>query len=65
MLRQTGPSPDRASLLQTISGTSTLDLGGWRLNFGPQDRQGSDDVYLTVFSGGEVRELEPAAAPDS
>jgi hypothetical protein len=35
------------------------------LNFGPQDRQGSDDVYLTVFSGGEVRELEPAAAPDS
>lgn len=65
MLRRTGPSPDRASLLHTVTGTSTLDLGGWRLNFGPEDRQGSDAVYLTVFSGGEARELEPEAVPDS
>lgn len=63
MLQRTGPSPDRDSLLKTIAGTSSLDLGGWKLNFGPEDRQGSDAVYLTVFSEGEVRELKTDGIP--
>ena len=39
----------RKKLLQTITSTGSFDLGGITLTFGPDDNQGMDEVFLTVF----------------
>lgn len=41
-------TPTRAALLQQLT-RGEFDLGGFRLAFGPNDNQGSDDVFLTVI----------------
>ena len=41
-------TPTRAALLQHLT-RGEFDLGGFRLAFGPNDNQGSDDVFLTVI----------------
>lgn len=42
-------TPSRAAFCQTLAGMGDLDLGGFRLHYGPDDNQGSDDVFLTVL----------------
>jgi ABC-type branched-subunit amino acid transport system substrate-binding protein len=39
----------RTSLLDAIKNTGTFDLGGFRLQYGPDSNRGSDDVFLTVI----------------
>ena len=34
------------------------DLGGVHLEFGPNDHQGMDEMFLTVIRGGQVKPLE-------
>ena len=49
--------PTRASFLAAVQKQRVFDLGGIEVAFGPEDHQGMDEVFLTVFEGGEVRPL--------
>lgn len=50
--RQTTP----LLFLEKLRQVPTIDLGGFKLGYGPRDNQGSDRVYLTVIDGdGNVR----------
>lgn len=48
----------REAILDAVGSAKTFDLGGVVLQFGPGDHQGMDEVFLTVFKGGEIRPLE-------
>jgi ABC-type branched-subunit amino acid transport system substrate-binding protein len=50
--------PTREAFLATIDKVGKFDLGGVHLNFGPDDHQGMDDVYLTVIKGGKIEPLK-------
>ena len=47
----------RESFIRTIDNTGTFDLGGVVLEFGPDDHQGMDQVFLTIIKGGVVQPL--------
>ena len=49
-----GQAPDRDCFLETLQGDSLTDIDGFDLRFGPQDNQGSDQVFLTVI-GADAR----------
>jgi len=42
--------PTRKAMLDVLL-SSTFDLGGVKLSYGPKDNQGMDDVFLTVIQG--------------
>ncbi len=44
----------RESFLNAVGQKGTYDLGGVTLQFGPDDHQGMDEVFLTTFQGGNV-----------
>ncbi len=44
-----GRDVDRDCFLETLQGTSLTDIDGFELLFGPEDNQGSDQVFLTVI----------------
>ena len=55
-LRLAGPGASRAEFLEALRNAPPIDLGGFELEYGEQDNQGSDRVYLTVIdTNGEVR----------
>jgi hypothetical protein len=56
-LEKNGADLSRESFLSTIEKTGTFDLGGFKLQFGPEDHQGSDEVYLTVIKDGKAGPL--------
>lgn len=63
-LAAAGPDPTRASYLAALQDLRALDLDGLRLQFGPGDNQGLDQVFLTVISPeGTISEMTPAASP--
>lgn len=45
--------PTRQSFLRTLAESGPLDLGGFVVEYGEGDNQGSDLVFLTVIRGGE------------
>lgn len=45
-LTKAGAEPTRASLMAQLT-SGTFDLGGFKCVFGPNDNQGSNDVFLT------------------
>jgi len=47
----------REALIQAVNVTGAFDLGGVALQFGPDDHQGMDCVFLTVIQGGEIKPL--------
>ena len=54
-LRLAGPGVSRAEFLEALRNAPPIDLGGFELEYGEQDNQGSDRVYLTVIdANGEV-----------
>ena len=53
-----GPGLSRESFLATLDRVGNFDLGGFALKFGPDNHQGSDQVFLTVIKGGQVVPLE-------
>ncbi len=58
-LRRAGAQATPDSFLQTLRQASSIDLGGFVLAFGPDDNQGSDQVWLTVVDhGGQVRSVQ-------
>ncbi len=53
-MEQCGPDPQREQVLPMLRNAGQIDLGGFALEFGADDFQGSDAVYLTTVSpGGE------------
>jgi ABC-type branched-subunit amino acid transport system substrate-binding protein len=52
-LRRSGPQPTRAQLVEALK-SMDMDLGGFRIRFGPKDHQGSDAVYLTRIEQGRA-----------
>lgn len=63
-LEKLSGEPTRKDLLAALS-SGTYDLGGIKLTFGPNDSQGSDEVFLTVIDKGgkfkPVKSLAPAS----
>lgn len=59
-----GKGLTRESLLDAVAATTSLDLGGVQVAFGPNDSQGCDSVFLTTIQNGKVQPLTtPSAAP--
>lgn len=48
-LEALGPEATRQGLLSAIKDVGRFDLGGIELNYGPDDNQGMDAVFLTVL----------------
>ena len=54
-LRLAGPGATRTEFLDALRNAPPIDLGGFELEYGAEDNQGSDRVYLTVIdAGGDV-----------
>ncbi len=47
-----GAPPTRESFLRTLEESGPIDLGGFVVEYGPHDNQGSDAVFLTVIREG-------------
>ncbi|MCP3940287.1 MAG: ABC transporter substrate-binding protein [Desulfobacteraceae bacterium] len=47
----------RNNLIASIETMGTIDLGGIKLNFGKNDHQGMDKVFLTVIKNGKVQPI--------
>ncbi|WP_284616086.1 ABC transporter substrate-binding protein [Aquabacterium humicola] len=52
LLKRAGKGVTSQSLVQTIEGLGKLDLGGYTLNFGPQNHHGSSFVDLLIVGPG-------------
>lgn len=48
-LERCGPQPTRECFLDSIRNTGIIDLSGFELNYGVEDNQGSDEVFLTMI----------------
>ncbi|MEM8950837.1 MAG: ABC transporter substrate-binding protein [Pseudomonadota bacterium] len=58
-LEKMGGSFSREGLMKTVAGLGRFALGGVELAFGPDDNQGSDEVFLTVIqSDGSFRAVD-------
>ena len=60
-MEQCGPDPRRDQVLPMLRDAGRIDLGGFSLEFGSEDYQGSDAVYLTRVS--PEGEYLPVGAP--
>ncbi len=47
-----GAPPSRERFLETLAEAGPIDLGGFEVEYGPGDNQGSDRVFLTEIRGG-------------
>ncbi len=50
-LEKAGPNPTRAGLIRAMESMGTVDLGGYRVTFAPDRRNGSDFVELSFLVG--------------
>lgn len=58
-LQEAGRDIDRHTLLDVFYGGASFDLGGLTVDFGPDDVQGSDSVYLTkITADGHFEPIE-------
>ena len=57
-LDRTGPEPTRESFLRTLREAGPIDLGGFEVEYGLRDNQGSDRVFLTRIQAGRFRAME-------
>jgi ABC-type branched-subunit amino acid transport system substrate-binding protein len=51
VLEQLGPDPTREGFLDTLAHVQHFDIGGFQLEYGLRDNQGSDSVWFTMFRG--------------
>ena len=62
-MEQCGPDPQRERVLPMLRDAGRIDLGGFALEFGAEDYQGSDAVYLTIVSpNGEYLPMDTSGA---
>ena len=50
-LKQAGPNPTRAGLIQAFDQLNDIDLGGYRINLGADRHNGGNDVSLSFLMG--------------
>jgi ABC-type branched-subunit amino acid transport system substrate-binding protein len=50
-LKQAGPNPTRAGLIQAFDQLKDIDLGGYRINLGADRHNGGNDVSLSFLMG--------------
>lgn len=50
-LERSGSAPDRQTFLASLRTEQAIDINGFKLNYGPEDNQGSDTVFLTMIDG--------------
>ena len=53
-----GAPPTRESFLQVLADAGPIDLGGFEVEYGSDDNQGSDEVFLTVIRQGRFVAVE-------
>ena len=53
-----GAPPARETFLRYLQEAGTIDLGGFEVEYGPGDNQGSAAVFLTVIRGGRFVAVE-------
>jgi ABC-type branched-subunit amino acid transport system substrate-binding protein len=53
VLRSIDGSPTREAFLSALTEIGHFDIGGFPLDFGPDDNQGSDQVFLTEIERGD------------
>jgi branched-chain amino acid transport system substrate-binding protein len=51
-LKRAGKTPTRESLVDGMENIGTMDLGGFKVSFGPNDHQASGFVDLTIIGKG-------------
>lgn len=54
VLARAGDAPSRESFLNALTTTGKFDIGGFTLNYGPDDNRGSEQVFLTVIQKGDI-----------
>ena len=54
VMEQVAGTPTREAFIAAIAKTKTFDLGGVMLQFGKEDHQGMDEVFLTVIRKGKA-----------
>ena len=47
----------REGFINVVGKTGSFDLGGVVLQFGPQDHQGMDEIFLTIIENGQIKPL--------
>jgi hypothetical protein len=47
----------RENFIRSVQETGAFDLGGIILQYGSQDHQGMDDIFLTIIEGGQIKPL--------
>jgi hypothetical protein len=47
----------RENFITAVGSIGTFDLGGVTLNYGENDHQGMDEVFLTTIKGGKITPL--------
>ncbi len=58
-LEACGRELSRECFVKALQTSEPIDIDGMQLKFGPQDNQGSDEVFLTVIgANGEYRQVE-------
>ena len=53
-----GAPPTRETFLKFLEEAGPIDLGGFGVEYGPGDNQGSDAVFLTMIRGGRFVAVE-------
>ena len=65
-LERCGREVTRSRFLSSLRGSDALDIEGFSLQYGADDNQGSDKVFLTVIGGnGEYHPIETLREIDS
>lgn len=57
-LNKAGKELTREGLITAYEGLTDQDLGGMKLNFGAEDHQGSDQVYITQIASGAAKPVD-------
>ncbi len=62
-LKNTGPVLTQERFLRTFGALREVDIGGLLLEFGPEDNQGSDMVFLSrIMADGSYADVNPATS---
>lgn len=48
----------RENFIKAVDDTKTFNLGGVSCQFGPNDHQGMDDIFLTIVEAGQIKPLK-------
>ena len=65
VLRQIGKNPTRAKFLKAVKQIKNFSIDGFSLQYGLNDNQGSDKVFLTVVKNGKLFFLKNLTELDS